>query len=379
MRVVKKILKWALRVVLIVVGLLLLVSFLVFLPPIQKLIKNKAADYVSANMGFDLEVERLRLRFPLTLGIDNTVLRLPAGDTLLSVGRLRAGVAVFPLLAGNIEVRRFRLSDAGVDYRDSLGTLSIRGTVGTIALRNTRVKLKDNSVRVGTVSISDAHIDMDLGESPPDTTAASAPAPWHVEVRRLDLDKLVFGMRTAPSVSQLAVAIDRGRVDSLTADLAGQLVAVRSVELNKGDYSYLTDTVTVEAAVDTLPQPESRPWTVRVGSVALTETSAAYGTLYGEAQPGFDTSHIAVSGLELSVEEIYNRGSDISAAIRSLAFRERSGLEVTGAEGRFAMDSAGIRLAGLNLHTAASTIEADASAGADQEQPWTVECFNHFE
>ncbi len=366
MRIVKKILKWALRVVLIVVGILLLVSFLVFLPPVQKVIKDKASAYVSANMGFDLEVERLRLRFPLTLRIDNTVLRLPGGDTLLHVGQLRAGVAPLALLTGNIEVRRFRLADVGVDYRDSLGVVSIRGTVGEIGVRNTRVKLKDNSIKIGTVSLSGARINMELGESPPgtaDSADTTAAAPWHVEVRRLDLDKLAFSMRTAPSVSQLAVALDRGRVDSLTADLARQLIAVHGIQLDKGDYTYLTDTVEVSAAADTLPTPESRPWTVRVGGVELTETSAAYGSLHEEAQPGFDPSHIAVSGLELRMEEIYNRGSDISAAIRSLEFRERSGLEVTGAEGRFAMDSAGIRLSGLDLRTAASTIRADVSAG----------------
>lgn len=368
MRIVKKILKWALRVVLIVVGLLLLVSFLVFLPPVQDFIKDKAAAYVSENMGFDLEIERLRLQFPLTLTIDNTVLRLPQGDTLLRVGRLRGGVAVGPLLTGNIEVRRFRLANAGVDYRDSLGTMAIRGTVGSIGLRNIKIKLKDNSIGVSRITISDAFIDMDLGQSPPDTVAAdvSDTIPWLIGAGRLELNRVVFNMRTAPDVTALGVTLDRGQADNIIADLAEQEVTVRRLRLERGDYSYLTDTTSVAGAVeaDTLPQPESRPWTVRVGRVRLTETSAVYGSLYGEAQPGFDPSHIALSDLNLSIDSVYNRSSDISATIRSLDFRERSGLAVTAAAGRFAMDSAGIRLYGFNLHTASSAIKADAMAGA---------------
>ena len=366
MRIVKKILKWALRVVLIVVGFLLLLSILVFIPPVQNFIKDKAAQYVSDNMGFDLDIERLRLRFPLTLSIDNTVIRTPQGDTLLRVGELHAGVAIIPLLSGAIEVRDFRLENTGVDYRDSLGTMQLRGTVGKIGLQNTRVRLSENSVQVGGVYISDAALDLRLGESRPDTAtvAVSDTIPWKIAAGKFDIERLAFNMHTSPNVTELAVNLPKGSIDDIDADLSEQLIGVGSVRLDGGDYSYLTDTATVVTqALDTIPQPQSRPWTVRVGRAELGGTSGAYGSLYGGPQPGFDPSHVQVSGLGLRVDSIYNRSSDISAVIRSLELRERSGLEVTGAEGRFAMDSSGIRLAGFTLRTAASSVQADASAG----------------
>lgn len=366
MRIVKKILKWALRLVLIVIGFLLLLCILVYIPPIQNFIKNKAAAYVSKNMGFQLEIERLRLRFPLGLSIDNTVLTLPAGDTLMRVGELRAGVALLPLLGGAVEVRTIKVGDAAVNYSDSTGSMTIRGTLGELGVRNTRLRLKDKHVEVGDITIADADIFLGLGGSQPDTAAvATDTIPWRIEAGRFDVERLRFNMRTSPDVTELAVDLPAGRIDDVDADLREQLVNVKAVKLDGGNYSYLTDTVTVAAPpADTLSAAVPRPWTVHVARVELAGNAGTYGTLYAQPQPGFDPSYIQVAGLSALLDSIYYSGSDISANIRGLALKERSGLEVVSAEGRFVMDSAKIELSGFDLRTAASDIKVDVGAGA---------------
>ncbi|MCL2562314.1 MAG: hypothetical protein FWE10_08385, partial [Rikenellaceae bacterium] len=86
--------KWVLRAALSLAGLLLFLVFLAYLPPVQDFLIRKATGYVSEQMALDLEIERLRLRFPLSLEVDNTALRTTEGDTLLSAGMLRARVGV---------------------------------------------------------------------------------------------------------------------------------------------------------------------------------------------------------------------------------------------------------------------------------------------
>ncbi len=350
-----------------ITGLLLLVSILIYLPPVQNFIKDKAAQAVSESLGMDLSIGKIRLRFPLRLTLENTTLITAQGDTLARAGSISAGVALAPLVTGEISVARLKLKDVGANYRDTVSMMHLHGTLGSLTVENTGVRMSGQSVRIGNITLSRADITLDLGEAPPDTTAADTTSmAWKLRLRSLDLDDVSFRMRTSPEVTELTATIAKGSLRRLAVDLGTQEIDAGTLSIDNGSYVYFTDTTTVAPAAEALPEEEeeSLPWTVRLARLELNDNSARYGALYGEPAEGFDPAHIEADAINLRIDSVFNRGAEISAAIVSLALRERSGLEITEGRGRFSMTPQAITLEDFGLRTPSSDIQARLDADA---------------
>ena len=413
----KKILKYTFRTLLVILLVLMLVPALLYIPAVQDFVRGKAVGYASRTLGMDLSVERLRLSFPLRLSVDNTLLT-DKGDTLLSCGHLSLEVAVWPLLRKEVAVRSLELAKLAAHYRDSTAGMDLKVAAGQFAVNDCRVGLPAKTVGISRIALTDGDVFLNTAESASAEKADSAAAlPWQIDVGKLTVANLAFGMRTAPAVTDLSVRLPDGEVDSCRVLLDSRQVSVKSILLNRGGYAYLTapadagekapdktavpDKKTASnkttarskaapsdktatqgkaahpdktAAADNASSPHDAaaddgeapalPWTVRVGSIALNDNSLEYGTLHHRPAAGFDPAFIVLSPLDLSVDSIYNRGADIALRIRRLAFTERSGLSVRNAAGAFAMDSTGISLSGFELATPLSGIRAEAHAGA---------------
>lgn len=421
----KKILKYTFRTLLVILLVLMLVPALLYIPAVQDFVRGKAVGYASRTLGMDLSVERLRLSFPLRLSVDNTLLS-DKGDTLLSCGHLSLDVAVWPLLRKEVAVRSLELAKLAAHYRDSTAGIDLKVAAGQFAVNDCRVGLPAKTVGISRIALTDGDVFLNTAESAPAEKADSAPAekadsaaalPWQIDVGKLTVANLVFGMRTAPAATDLSVRLPDGEVDSCRVLLDSRQASVKSILLNRGGYAYLTAPADAgEKAPDKTAVPDKRtasnkttarskaapsdktatqgkaahpdktaaadnassphdaaaddgeapalPWTVRVGSVALNDNSLEYGTLHHRPAAGFDPAFIVLSPLDLSVDSIYNRGADIALRIRRLAFTERSGLSVRNAAGAFAMDSTGISLSGFELATPLSGVRAEAHAGA---------------
>ena len=389
----KKILKYTFRTLLVILLVLILVPALLYIPAVQDFVRSKAVGYASRTLGMDLSVERLRLSFPLRLSVDNTLLT-DKGDTLLSCGHLSLEVAVWPLLRKEVAVRSLELAKLAAHYGDSTAGMDLKVAAGQFAVNDCRVGLPAKTVGISRIALTDGDVFLNTAESAPAEKADSAAAlPWQIDVGKLTVANLVFGMRTAPAVTDLSVRLPDGEVDSCRVLLDSRQVSVKSILLNRGGYAYLTapadagekapDKTATQgkaahpdktAAADNASSPHDAaaddgeapalPWTVRIGSVTLNDNSLEYGTLHHRPAAGFDPAFIVLSPLDLSVDSIYNRGADIALRIRRLAFTERSGLAVRNAAGAFAMDSTGISLSGFELATPLSGVRAEAHAGA---------------
>ena len=363
----KKILKYTLRTLLVILLLVLLVPALLYIPVVQDFIRGKAADYASRALGMDLSVERIRLTFPLRLTVDNTLL-VDQSDTLLRCGKLSLDAALWPLVRKEVVIRNFALERVAAHYKDSLAGMDLRIAAGELSLETAKADLSASKADIARIALSDGDIRLDLTEAvPKEKKDSTATLPWTIGVGRLSVANLAFGMRTSPAVSELSVRLADGTVDTCRVELESQQVFAQSVLLNRGGYSYLAAPARPEKTPRTTTPPEaetpSLPWTVRVGSVALTDNSAEYGQLHHQPAAGFDPAFISVAPLDLTVDSVYNRGTDIALRIRRIAFTERCGLSVRDMTGSVGMDASGISLSGIDLQTDFSRIQADLSTG----------------
>lgn len=381
----KKIMKHTLRTLAVLLLAVLLLPALLYVPAVQDLVRRKATAYASRALDMELSVERLRLSFPLRLTVEGTLLR-DGADTLLRCGRLSLDAALWPLLRREVAVDRFELCDLAARYADSLAEMELRLAAGRFSLEECRVGLPAHRVDLGTVSLSDADISLDLrAAGAPEKTDSTASPAWTVAVGQLVVANTAFGMRTAPAVTELAVRLPGGMVERCVVRLGDRDVAVGSLLLERGEYAYRTAPAAADASQPVLahatagssgPDPAKRgaepesaaaaaqPWSVLIGSVVLADNRVEYGTLGHTPAAGFDPECIALSGLDLEIDSIRNRGAEIALLIRRMRFAERCGVDVQQLDGGFRMDSAGIALSDFNLRTASSSLQADLSAGA---------------
>lgn len=366
---IRKIVKYALRTAAILSGMVVLCVIALYLPPVQRLIKNKAVAYVSENFGMQLAVERLRLRFPLRLAIDDAQAVTTGGDTLFRCASLRADIALWPLLRKEVVVRQFEFGETSFHLNDTTGGLDLKVRVRELALTADRVDLAQQTAHIPSLRLSGATVGLTLSEAQPDTAAidtATAPLRWKIAADRLLLDKIAFAMRNTSPESDLTARIESGEIDSCAVDLGDQSVDVGRLSLDGGGFAYLSDTTASSLPGDqTEPADTSvpAPWTIVADAIRIGDFSVRYGLPWGTPRPGFDPNHIGISGLSITIDSAFNRGTEVRATLADLRFTERSGLVVTRTRGDIRMDSTGYSLQSFLLQTAASTLRAQALVG----------------
>ena len=313
---------------LIPIVLVLLVSVLLYVPPIQNAVVKKAVSYVSEATGMVVDFERLRLSFPLGLSVHNVFVFTSDNDTLIHLNKLTLDVKPRPLLKGNVIVEGLRLEALGLNTGKLLDGVVVKGNVGNAYLSAGNVEMAEERVSLNNVSLSDADIDLFYCDTTASDTTASK-VNWCIDLRKMELTNVNFACRMP--------------CDSVFLDIMVNDVALSDVFLDLGSEEY------------------------RASGLDVNMSKLFYGTNLEEAAPGLDFSHILLSDINLTLDSLYyDNEQNISAILRKCSAKERSGLVVKSAAGRVEVDSANIRMPSFLVETDYSTIQVQASV------PWTA-------
>ncbi len=296
---------------------------LLYVPPVQNLIRREVTAYASKATGMQIQVERIDLRFPLNLLVRGVeVIQQP--DTLLSLESLNVRVQTWPLLKGKVEVDEVTLSRVAFNSANLIDGMEIKGVLGRFFLQSHGVDLSNETAVINATELSDTHVQMlmnDTTTTPKDTTA-SAPVNWKVDLHQLKLKNVSFSMQLPADSMRMAAHIGEATIDDAQADLKNQFYGLKQF--------------------------------------LLSGTSASYDT--GAAKPveGFDASHIAVRDVSIGLDSLLYKGRDMKAVIREFTMNERSGLSVTSLTGRAFSNDSIISVPGLKLQTPHSEIDLSA-------------------
>ena len=296
---------------------------LLYVPPVQNLIRREVTAYASKATGMQIQVERIDLRFPLNLLVRGVeVIQQP--DTLLSLESLNVRVQAWPLLKGKVEVDEVTLSRVAFNSANLIDGMEIKGVLGRFFLQSHGVDLSNETAVINATELSDTHVQMlmnDTTTTPKDTTA-SAPVNWKVDLHQLKLKNVSFSMQLPADSMRMAAHIGEATIDDAQADLKNQFYGLKQF--------------------------------------LLSGTSASYDT--GSAKPveGFDASHIAVRDVSIGLDSLLYKGRDMKAVIREFTMNERSGLSVTSLTGRAFSNDSIISIPGLKLQTPHSEIDLSA-------------------
>ena len=296
---------------------------LLYIPPVQNLLRREVTAYASEATGMQIQVERIDLRFPLNLLVRGVeVIQQP--DTLLSLESLNVRVQAWPLIKGKVEVDEVTLNQVAVNSAGLIEGMKIKGVLGRFFLQSHGVDLSNEIAIINQVDLSDTHVQLvmnDTTTAPKDTTV-SAPVNWKVDLHQLNLENVSFSMQLPADSMRMAAYIGEASVNDAQADLKNQFYSLKQFLLSGGSANYDT----------------------------------------GAAKPveGFDASHIAVRDIRIGLDSLLYKGRDMNAVLREFSMNERSGLIITSLAGRAYSNDSIISVPGLKLQTPHSEIDLSA-------------------
>ena len=304
-------------------GLLLLVVLAVvavYLPPVQRWAVDKASEKLSEEMGMDVSVGSVRLKFPLDLEMGD-MLAVQDGDTVLNAGSLDVSVKLLPLFKGQVDVDYVTLTNTKLHTKELIEAVKIDGNVGEIFLDAHSVDLNEGIAQLNHVRLKDADVRLALADSVPEDTTESPPVPWKLNLDDVQLENVKAEVLLSPQADSVSVG---GRIGS--ARLKG------CVNLAEEIYEFT--------------------------NIVVDSTSLHYDNGLAERVKGFDASHISTTDTHLEVERVCYRGTgDLDVKVKQMSFKEQSGLVVNKALADVKMDSTQLNVKQLVLETDESDVQ----------------------
>lgn len=349
-----------------ILAILLLPVFLVlsvYFPPVQRMLKNKALDYVTGHYGVVVRAEQFRLGFPLRLTLKNVYAGWNETDTLAAVGSLHLRVGLdqvfrHQLSVNEMELRRVHLNLAG----DSAG-MELRVRLQEAALRVRSVDLWEHSVDAEFIRLGGGDVYFRGGESEADDTTDAAPSDWKFMVGEVGLRQLSYRMEGADS-SFLGAGLDGCRLVRGEVDLGRQSVDADSLYVTGAWCSLVTaDGGTPETEQEGLAESgDLLPWTVQIAAVQL--DNGAF-RLDGRGEKPVE---LMLSGIGVMVDSVYNRGPVVRARFKDLVAVQQGGVAVTSMQAGMVLDSAKTSLNGVFIRTPNSLLRAEINADTSMQE-----------
>ena len=335
--------KRTLWVLLTPVILFVVLMLLLYVPPVQNLIRREATAVVSEATGMDISVQRIDLRFPLNLLLRGVLVLQPKDsleytnvvpDTVLSLQRLNVHVQALPLFRGKIEIDNISLEDVEVNSAHLLKGMQLKGTLGSFSLKSHGVDLNREEVILNDIELADTHVQLLLTDTATtvEDTVSSDPLRWKVALQRLKLDNVSVDLQMPIDSLQLQACLGNAVIEDATADLKNEAYGWRHFSLSQSSLKYDSGR----------------------------ELSVVTDSLERKLSPGFTSSHIALNDIEVAIDSVLYAGRNLNAVIRSFSLYEHSGLSVTSLTGRLHADSTLIEIPSLRLLTPHSEMNLSA-------------------
>ena len=316
----KKLFWWILIILLSPVLLFVVLTVLLYLPPVQNWAVDKVTAIASEKTGMDISVGHVDLSFPLDLSIDNfRVLQKP--DTLADVERMVVDVQLLPLLDRKVVINELEVSNTRLNTLDMVAAAKVKGHFSRLFMASKGIDLDQGIVELNGSRLEDAFFDIQMADSVPEDTTTSEPTLWKIYVDSITIDRsdIVFHMP--------------GDTMSVAAHI-GNLTA-REALIDLGDQTYT------------------------VASADWVNGAVKYDQNFQPRIEGLDYNHIDLSDIHIGIDSIYFHDPTLRMYMRQVALKEKSGFSVTNLSGPIAMEDGAIKLPKFRMSTPYSDVDVE--------------------
>ncbi|MBR1548860.1 MAG: translocation/assembly module TamB domain-containing protein [Prevotella sp.] len=309
----KKAFWWIFGILLSPVLLFVVLAILLYLPPVQNWAVDKVAAIASENLGMQISVGHVELKFPLDLAIDDVHV-----DTIADVGRVVVDVQLMPLLDSRVVINELEVSNTSFDTNGFVDAARVKGRFGRLYAASRGIDLSNETVEVNGASLEDANIDIAMNDSVPEDTTTS------VVLWKINIDSVV--------VSRSDIAFHMPG-DTMSARMHIGRLAARDALVDLGTQTYT------------------------VGSVDWNGGSLLYDQNFEPRTAGLDFNHIDLNNINIGIDSIYYHDPTLRLYMRQVALAsEKNGLQITELSGPISMENGSVLLPRFRLKTPTSDI-----------------------
>lgn len=360
LRITLKTLMWLVIVV-------LLIPVLLYIPPVQTLVKNVACNMVYKSTGMKIEIDRFRLKWPVDVSLSGVTILEVSGDTMVYAKEAVADVKLMPLFKLDVDINRLQLLEGYYRMVSPDSSMVLRVKAGMLEVDDkSSANIVTSEILLNKAHLKDGDLSLYMNvwkqkPTPKDTTAI----PFVIKANDLKLDNIRFSMSMLPTIDTLILNANSLELRRGVVDLGKNMVTAAYIGTSDGTVTYLTPTPEYIAShpvppADTTQTTSSPSMIIKGDSISLSRFKALYAVKGVKPLPGFDPSYIEVSDVNVSLSNFYNAASTVELPITRISAKERSGLQITEGNGLVSVDSAGLALKDLKVKTLYSDLSATA-------------------
>ncbi len=368
---IRKIIAWITG---LVFAIIIIVPCLLYIPIIQKGVKKLAVYYVNNSTSMTMSVERILLKFPLNLDVKRTLVLDENQDTMLYVGNTFVDVKFMPLFALKADIQNVSLNDVVYKMVSEDSSMVLNARVNNFKIKNSDVLLNKSEVNLRNVALNGGNINMFLDMSRQKNTEedSTQTVPWLINLDKVKMNNLAFDMQMMPLIKNLTTKVGSASINRCAVDLGKCKVDIKYFGIDDCDVNYVypipneiyaeeenVDTVVVNASGDSVL------WTINAEALRLNDSHVVYAMDGAVPVEGLDLNYLEIQDINIAVDSLYNRGTDLKLMLKQLTARERCGVFVTSGQGSFAIDDKTMKAEKVKLETMQSKLCLDAVVGAD--------------
>ena len=303
--------------------LVLFLSALLYVPFIQNFAVRKATSHASEALGMKVNIDQIRLYFPLNFSAKNIEVITAEADTLVALRKASVDIMLLPLFNKEVTVKEISIEGGRINTGDFVDGMTLQGTIGELSANADKIDLVNEVATLNTIRLRNSNLSLLLKDSTtakePDSTSLS----WKIFIEKVSINELGFDFRMESDSMQVHSFIDR-------ADLAHGFA-----DLGISRYE--------------------------VGELLIDGANAEYDANRNKPAIGLDGEHLALYNMCFHFDSIVSHGMDFNVVIRDFFAQERSGLNISSLTGRIQMDSTHISIPTLSLMTPYSDADLQAS------------------
>lgn len=316
-------LRWVCIILLSPVVIFLVLTLLLYIPFIQDWAVGVACEKLSESTGKQVNVERVRLKFPLDVDLQKLCITEQSGDTLLAVGNCVLDLDMCGIFGLKVGVDALDLSDVYVDSHDLIATMKLRGRLRDFHVDVHDLEYRDSHVNVTAARLDGCDLDIALQDTTIIDTTTSAPLEWTLDFHEISMKDTRVAFHTPGDTISLRAGINALNLTSGNFDLGHN-------KLRVDRFNLVADSVVYDL-----------PHEVHMSR-------------------GLDPNHLGLYDFTLSLPSLdYDLDAGcLQTSLSSLCFRERCGFELQQLTADVEMEPTGLKVRKAQVKTPTSELAA---------------------
>lgn len=340
----KKAIKWIIGILISPIILFLILTVLLYLPPIQRWAVGVATDYASEATGMQISIDEVRLKFPLDLKLGGVKALKPVEpgaekkDTVINAQSIVCDVQLMPLFKSQVKLNALSLDEVRLNTIDIVEAARVKGRVGHAMVTSDCIDLKVDSLILNNVALAHADLDVAMADSVPEDTTESK-NDWRIRLQNLCIDDTKVKLHMPGDTLAIGVAMNHAVAERGYFDLENSIFRIAKFDLTDGGMS-----------MDNNFEP-----TVN----------------------GLDFNHLLLSNINIGIDDLYYSPEKTSVYVRACNMKEKSGLTLSSLSTHFLMDEHAVHLPDFAMTTPNSDMKASADVEfscMDAINPGQIRC-----